>query len=67
MVAERKPPDFGGLGRNDASFIAPVRRRSSAICRMPKSTCPTLAIFPLDEKSDDIASLVLAFLAKHSV
>ena len=46
-LREHKPPTSGGLGSGTIPRSSlPVRRRSSAICRMPKSTCSTPAISP---------------------
>lgn len=53
-------------GRNDPSFIAPG---AEAFKRdLPDAEIHLLDAghFALDEKNDDIASLVLAFLAEHS-
>ena len=62
-----KPPVLVIWGRNDPSFIAPG---AEAFKRdLPDSEIHLLDAghFALDEKNDDIASIVLAFLAKHSV
>jgi pimeloyl-ACP methyl ester carboxylesterase len=66
-LREHKPPILVVWGRNDPSFIAPG---AEAFKRdLPDSEIHLLDAghFALDEKNDDIASLVLAFLAKHSV
>ena len=66
-LREHKPPILVVWGRNDPSFIAPG---AEAFKRdLPESEIHLLDAghFALDEKNDDIASLVLAFLAKHSV
>ena len=67
VVARAQAADLGGLGRNDPSFIAPG---AEAFKRdVPESEIHLLDAghFALDEKNDEIASLILAFLAKHSV
>jgi pimeloyl-ACP methyl ester carboxylesterase len=61
-----KPPTLVVWGRNDPSFIAPG---AQAFKRdLPDSEIHLLDAghFALDEKNDDIANLVLAFLGKHS-
>ncbi|MGC1778277.1 MAG: alpha/beta hydrolase [Xanthobacteraceae bacterium] len=63
----RKPPTLVVWGRNDPSFIA---AGAEAFKRdLPDSEIHLLDAghFALDEKTDDIASLVLAFLAKQSL
>jgi pimeloyl-ACP methyl ester carboxylesterase len=62
-----QPPTLVVWGRNDPSFIAPG---AEAFKRdLPDAEIHLLDAghFALDEKNDDIASLVLVFLAKHSV
>jgi pimeloyl-ACP methyl ester carboxylesterase len=66
-LREHKPPTLVVWGRNDPSFIA---LGAEAFKRdLPDSEIHLLDAghFALDEKKDDIANLVLAFLAKHSV
>jgi pimeloyl-ACP methyl ester carboxylesterase len=66
-LREHKPPTLVVWGRNDPSFIAPG---AEAFKRdLPDAEIHLLDAghFALDEKNDDIARLVLAFLAKHSV
>ena len=66
-LREHKPPTLVVWGRNDPSFIAPG---AEAFKRdLPDSEIHLLDAghFALDEKNDHIASLILAFLAKHSV
>jgi pimeloyl-ACP methyl ester carboxylesterase len=66
-LRENKPPTLVVWGRNDPSFIAPG---AEAFKRdLPDAEIHLLDAghFALDEKNDDIASLILAFLAKHSV
>jgi pimeloyl-ACP methyl ester carboxylesterase len=58
---------FSVWGRNDPSFIAPG---AEAFKRdLPDAEIHLLDAghFALDEKNDEIASLTLAFLAKHSI
>jgi pimeloyl-ACP methyl ester carboxylesterase len=64
-LREHKPPTLVVWGRNDPSFI-------SAGAEVFKRDLPDAEIhlvnaghFALDEKNDEIASLILAFLAKH--
>jgi pimeloyl-ACP methyl ester carboxylesterase len=62
-----RPPTLVVWGRNDPSFIAPG---AEAFKRdLPESEIHLLDAghFALDEKNDEIAGLILAFLAKHSV
>ena len=62
-----KPPTLVVWGRNDPSFIAPG---GEAFKRdLPDAEIHLLDAghFALDEKNDEIASLILAFLAKQSV
>jgi pimeloyl-ACP methyl ester carboxylesterase len=62
-----QPPTLVVWGRNDPSFIAPG---GAAFKRdLPDAEIHLLDAghFALDEKNDEIASLILAFLAKHSV
>ena len=66
-LREHKPPTLVVWGRNDPSFIAPG---AEAFRRdLPDAEIHLLDAghFALDEKNDDIASLILAFLAKHSL
>jgi pimeloyl-ACP methyl ester carboxylesterase len=65
-LREHRPPTLVVWGRNDPSFI-------SAGAEVFKRDLPDAEIhlvnaghFALDEKNDEIASLILAFLAKHS-
>jgi pimeloyl-ACP methyl ester carboxylesterase len=66
-LREHKPPLLVVWGRNDPSFIAPGAEAFK--CDLPDSDIHLLDAghFALDEKNDEIASLILAFLAKHSV
>jgi pimeloyl-ACP methyl ester carboxylesterase len=66
-LREHKPPTLVVWGRNDPSFIA---AGADAFKRdLPGADIHLLDAghFALDEKNDDIASLILAFLAKYSV
>ena len=65
-LREHKPPTLVVWGSNDPSFIAPG---AEAFKRdLPDSEIHLLDAghFALDERNDDIVSLILAFLAKHS-
>ena len=62
-----KPPILVVWGRNDPSFIAPG---AEAFKRDQPGTEIHLldaGHFALDEKNDEIASLILKFLSKHHV
>jgi pimeloyl-ACP methyl ester carboxylesterase len=66
-LRKRKPPTLVVWGRNDPSFIAPgaeAYRRD-----LPNAEIHLLDAghFALDEKNDEIASLILDFLSKHPV
>jgi len=66
-LRERKPPTLVVWGRNDPSFIAPgaeAYRRD-----LPDAEIHLLDAghFALDEKNDEIASLIIEFLSKHPV
>ncbi len=66
-LRRHRPPTLVVWGRNDPSFIAPG---AEAFRRdLPDSEIHLLDAghFALDEKNDDIARLILAFLAEHSV
>ena len=66
-LREHKPPTLVVWGRNDPSFIAPG---AEAFKRdLPDAEIHLLDAghFALDEKNDEIASLILAFLAKHLI
>ena len=65
-LREYKPPTLVVWGRNDPSFIA---AGAEAFRRdLPDAEIHLLDAghFALDEKNDDIARLILVFLAKHS-
>jgi pimeloyl-ACP methyl ester carboxylesterase len=65
-LREHKPPILAAWGRNDPSFIAPGAEAFKR--NLPDAGIHLLDAghLALDEKSYDIASLVLAFLAEHS-
>jgi pimeloyl-ACP methyl ester carboxylesterase len=66
-LREHKPSTLVVWGRNDPSFIA---AGAEAFHRdLPEAEIHLLDAghFALDEKNDEVAGLVLAFLAKHSV
>jgi pimeloyl-ACP methyl ester carboxylesterase len=66
-LREHKPPTLVAWGRNDPSFIA---AGAEAFKRdLPDAEIHLLDAghFALDEQNDQIASLILAFLAKHSL
>jgi pimeloyl-ACP methyl ester carboxylesterase len=66
-LREYKPPTLVVWGRNDPSFIA---AGAEAFKRdLPDAEIHLLDAghFALDERSDEIASLILEFLAKHSI
>jgi pimeloyl-ACP methyl ester carboxylesterase len=65
-LREHQPPTLVVWGRNDPSFIAPG---AEAFKRdLPNAEIHLLdsGHFALDEKNDEIAGLILAFLARHS-
>ena len=66
-LRKHKPPTLVVWGRNDPSFIA---AGAEAFKRdLPDAEIHLLDAghFALDEKNDEIASLILAFLVKHSL
>jgi pimeloyl-ACP methyl ester carboxylesterase len=66
-LRERKPPTLVVWGRNDPSFIAPGAEAFERDLPDAEIHLLDAGHFALDEKNDEIASLILAFLAKHSV
>jgi pimeloyl-ACP methyl ester carboxylesterase len=67
VVREHKPSTLVVWGRNNPSFIAPG---AEAFHRhLPEAEIHLLDAghFALDEKNGEVAGLVLAFLAQHSV
>ena len=65
-LREHKPSTLVVWGRTIPRSSLPVRRRSSATCRIARSTCSTPAISPWTRRMTTSRSLILAFLAKHS-
>jgi pimeloyl-ACP methyl ester carboxylesterase len=64
---EHKPPILVVWGRNDPSFIAPGAEGFKRDAPDAEIHLLNAGHFALDEKNDEIASLILAFLAKHFV
>jgi pimeloyl-ACP methyl ester carboxylesterase len=62
-----KPPTLVVWGANDPSFIAPGGKAFKRDVPDAEIYMLDAGHFALDEKNDEIASLILAFLAKHSV
>ncbi len=65
-LRDDQPPTLVAWGEHDPSFIAPG---AEAFRRdLPKADIHLLDAghFALDEKTDDIAALILQFMAKHS-
>jgi len=66
-LREHKPPTLVVWGRNDPSFIAAGREAFRRDLPDAEIHLLDAGHFALDEKNDEIASLILAFLAKHSI
>ena len=66
-LREHKPPILVVWGRNDPSFIAPGAEAFKRDLPSAEIHLLDAGHFALDEKNDEIARLILAFLAKHSV
>jgi pimeloyl-ACP methyl ester carboxylesterase len=66
-LREHKPPTLVVWGRNDPSFIAPGAEAFERDLPDAEIHLLDAGHFALDEKNDEIASLILAFLAKHSI
>ena len=66
-LREHKPPILVVWGRNDTSFIAPGAEAFKRDLPGTEIHLLDAGHFALDEKNDEIASLMLAFLAKHPV
>ena len=66
-LREHRPPVLVVWGRNDSSFIAPGAEAFERDLPDAEIHLLDAGHFALDEKNDEIASLILAFLAKHSV
>jgi pimeloyl-ACP methyl ester carboxylesterase len=65
-LREHKPPLLVVRGRNDPSFIAAGAEAFKRALPDAEIHLLDAGHFALDEKKDDIESLVLAFLAEHS-
>jgi pimeloyl-ACP methyl ester carboxylesterase len=63
-LREHKPPTLVVWGRNDPSFIAPGGEAFKRDVPDAEIHLLDAGHFALDEKNDEIASLILAFLAK---
>jgi pimeloyl-ACP methyl ester carboxylesterase len=66
-LREHKPSTLVVWGRNDPSFIAPGAEAFERDVPAAEIHLLDAGHFALDEKNDEIANLILAFLAKHSV
>jgi pimeloyl-ACP methyl ester carboxylesterase len=66
-VREHKPPTLVVWGGNDPSFISPGAEAFKRDLPDAEIHLLNAGHFALDEKNDEIAGLILAFLAKHSV
>ena len=65
-MREHRPPTLVVWGRNDPSFIAPGAEAFERDLPDAEIHLLDAGHFALDEKNDEIASLILVFLAKHS-
>ena len=65
-LREHKPPTLVVWGRNDPSFISAGAEAFERDLPDAEIYLVNAGHFALDEKNDEIASLILAFLAKHS-
>jgi pimeloyl-ACP methyl ester carboxylesterase len=65
-LREHQPPTLVIWGRNDPSFVAPGAEAFKRDLLNAEIHRLDAGRFAVDEKNDDIARLVLAFLAKHS-
>jgi pimeloyl-ACP methyl ester carboxylesterase len=66
-LRDHKPPTLVVWGRNDPSFIAAGAEAFSRDLADAEIHLLDAGHFALDERNDEIASLMLAFLAKYSV
>jgi pimeloyl-ACP methyl ester carboxylesterase len=66
-LREHRPPTLVVWGRNDPSFIAPGAEAFERDLPDAEIHLLDAGHFASDEKNDEIARLILAFLAKHSV
>jgi pimeloyl-ACP methyl ester carboxylesterase len=64
-LREHKPPTLVVWGRNDPSFIAPGAQAFKRDLPDAEIHLLDAGHFALDEKNDDVATLILAFLAKQ--
>lgn len=64
-LREHKPPTLVVWGRNDPSFIAPGAEAFKHDLPNAEIHLLDAGHFALDEKNDEIASLILQFMAKH--
>lgn len=66
-MRDHKPPTLVVWGRNDPSFITPGAEAYKRDLPNAEIHLLDAGHFALDEKNDEIASLILAFLTKHSL
>jgi pimeloyl-ACP methyl ester carboxylesterase len=66
-LREHTPPTLVVWGRNDPSFIAPGAEAYKRDLPDAEIHLLDAGHFALDEKNDEIAGLILAFLAKHYI
>lgn len=66
-LREHKPPTLVVWGRNDPSFIGPGGEAYKRDVPEAEIHLLDAGHFALDEENDEIARLILAFLAKHSI
>lgn len=66
-LREHKPPTLVVWGRNDPSFIGPGGEAYKRDVPEAEIHLLDAGHFALDEKNDEIACLILAFLSKHSI
>jgi pimeloyl-ACP methyl ester carboxylesterase len=64
-LRERKPPTLVVWGQNDPSFIAPGAEAYRRDLPDVEIHLLDAGHFALDEKNDEIASLIIEFLSKH--
>lgn len=66
-LREHRPPTLVVWGRNDPSFIAPGAEAYKRDLPDAEIHLLDAGHFALDEKNDEIAGLILAFLTKHPI
>jgi len=66
-LREHKPPTLVVCGRNDPSFIAAGGEDFKRDLPDAEIHLLDAGHFARDERNDEIASLILAFLAKYSI